>query len=339
MSADLAGGATGQAGTSPPAEPAAESSEEEAANQTPQQTIVGLYGTSNWLAVDVSRLPRIDEYDAVMSGDSRLTPLDIPSDVKTINYYIATSETGEEPTNDPSVLRGLVRQQMSRAVSSFNSEGGSSDDITGAQVLAEEVTAIEFAYFDGTDWLSDWSSTDYGGLPLAVAIAIQVEMKASRVKALAEATQGADVDRVKSASIHRLVVHLPAARKILPQEPAMTESETSESSETQNAGDPQAQGTPTQTPPPATAPTTPSAPGGFGPPPGNAGGGGNGPRPGNGPPPDGQNGGNPRPGPGGGGPGSGRGGGNQGGPGGGRGGGNQGGGRGGGGGFNRGGGS
>lgn len=242
MAAGLTGGTqTGQPTQSGNSAPSAAAqpegaTEEPAANSTPKQTIVGLYGTSNWLAIDVSRLPRIDEYEAVLSAESGMTPLDIPSDVKTINYYIAVDETdGDTPTTEPGVLRGLVRQQLSRAVSSFNSEGGGSDDVTGAQVLAEEVTGVEFAYFDGTDWLSDWSSSEYGGLPLAVAIAIQIEMKASRVQSLTAATQGADVDKVKTASIHRLIVHLPAARKLPPVELTEQSSESSESTE-QTAG-------------------------------------------------------------------------------------------------------
>ena len=172
-----------------------------------------------------------------------MTPLDIPSDVKTINYYIAADETGGETlTTEPGVLRGLIRQQLSRAVSSFNSEGGGSDDVSGAQILAEEVTGIEFAYFDGTDWLSDWSSTEYGGLPLAVAIAIQIEMKASRVKSLTIATQGGEADMAKTASVHRLIVHLPAARKLPPVEMTAESTESSETTENTSPGQAATQG-------------------------------------------------------------------------------------------------
>lgn len=227
MDTPVGTGAAGQNNqTAPPTE---EAGAADAAQQQPQASIVGLYGTQTWLAIDLSRLPRIDEYDALLQPAGSTTPLDIPSDVKTVTYFIADatlSETGEEefgPSaadavagrgNVPAVQRGLIRQQMSKAMSSQNELAQVSDTDTGSQILAEEITGLEFAYYDGLDWYTDWNSQDMGGLPVAVAIAVQVEMKASHTAArAAAANEGADAATARETSLHRLIVQLPAARK------------------------------------------------------------------------------------------------------------------------------
>jgi prepilin-type N-terminal cleavage/methylation domain-containing protein len=206
----------------------------------PPVAIVGVYGGPDWLSIDVSRLPRIDEYQAVTAGGSDLTPIDIPSDVKTVSYYVATDSMADPSVNPESpvgeegalpVLRGLVRQQLSRAITSFNEQGGGkADQISNAQVLAEEVTAIEFAYFDGANWYSDWNSTDMGGIPVAVAMAIEVQMKRSRAGKRVSEFMGEDPDAATTSTIHRMVVHLPAARKIVP---SMTEEVPAEEGATE----------------------------------------------------------------------------------------------------------
>ena len=176
-----------------------------------------------------------------------LTPLDIPSDVKTVSYYIAIDPLAADPSaatpppnpvgelGAPPVLRGLVRQQLSRAVTAWNEQsGGQVDMLTNTEVLAEEVTAIEFAYFDGTDWYSEWNSTNMGGIPVAVALAIQVEMKRSRAGRRVSEFMGEDPDTATTATIHRMVVHLPAARKY---QPPVVEEVPAEEGETQPAAE------------------------------------------------------------------------------------------------------
>ena len=41
-------------------------------------------------------------------------------------------------------------------------------------IFAPEVVIIEFAYFNGTEWLPSWDSAEAGRLPVAVEVAVEV---------------------------------------------------------------------------------------------------------------------------------------------------------------------
>ena len=91
---------------------------------------------------------------------------DMPSDIKTIGYYVqspgpngvqdplaalsqqATTANGASSTPSNG---GLVRRSVDRAITQYAYENGRSDQLlkTG-QIVAPEVMAIEFQYFDGT---------------------------------------------------------------------------------------------------------------------------------------------------------------------------------------------
>ncbi|MCB9874914.1 MAG: prepilin-type N-terminal cleavage/methylation domain-containing protein [Planctomycetaceae bacterium] len=93
----------------------------------------GIYGNQYQLQLDISRLPRFDEYQSMLAANnSTLGITDIPSDVKTVTYYVLNGgvpagATGMTATNqdvltstDPDVVqRGLVRRQLDRAVSQY----------------------------------------------------------------------------------------------------------------------------------------------------------------------------------------------------------------------------
>jgi hypothetical protein len=73
------------------------------------------------------------------------------------------------------------------------------------------VVGISFQYFDGTQWLADWDSDEYGGLPLAVEILLI--MSDSDPDAIGSPLQ-ADTTTDGAAPTertYRLVVNLPTA--------------------------------------------------------------------------------------------------------------------------------
>lgn len=150
----------------------------------------GLYGSSTSIEIDVSRLPRPDEYYPQMSDPLSGSLGDMPSDIKTVGYYVqsprsdgvqdpfaalsqqATTANGASstPTNG-----GLVRRSVDRAVTQYAYENGRSDQLlkTG-QIVAPEVMALEFQYFDGTQWLAEWDGSQLG-LPHVVKITIAMQ--------------------------------------------------------------------------------------------------------------------------------------------------------------------
>lgn len=201
-----------QAGVAPPdtSEPAEES------DYAP--TRPGLYGTSSQLQIDISRLPRRDQYNLVTFSDG--TQSDIPSDVKTVTYFVRSEEnqtTGSSNAVDLSNARGLIRRSLDRAVTRYSLDYGAELNLEDYEdVLAEEISEIEFRYWDQVngEWLSEWDSDEMMGLPGAVEVTIAVGQ------------QSADPDNpAEERKIYRSVVYLPLAEIIEP-EPETTDAES-----------------------------------------------------------------------------------------------------------------
>ncbi len=167
----------------------------------------GLYGGSDWLEVDVSRLPRT--LPGVLGGGAS-DPL---SEVKTIAWYLAggSSTSGQNAaTAEGEAVQGLMRRELDRAVTQWASESGQLADLDRqAQLVAAEVVNLQFRYFDGTTWVTEWDSASAGGLPWAVEISITL----SDAGAVPVASGSASLN--SSETTYRLVVALPLAEAAL----------------------------------------------------------------------------------------------------------------------------
>lgn len=224
-----AGSASGNDGGPQVSGDESESSSEDA--ESPAVTRVpGLYGGLDWLEVDVSRLPRADQYEAAAGNPDRL------SDVKRVAYYYAYPGASRAAPSQATTIAGrddasgLVRREVDRAVTQWAAENGNLAGLAqSAEVLAPEVLAIEFQYYDGAEWLTQWDSSERGGLPVAVEIAV----------ALADAPPAGAVDAGRAggiaavgpdAALYRLLVHLPVSR---PSEATDATAATTTGSETE----------------------------------------------------------------------------------------------------------
>ncbi len=152
--------------------------------------VPGIYGNQYQLQLDVSRLPRFDEYQEMLAESNASRGItDIPSDIKTVTYYVlngdvTTSASGMTATHqdvltstDPNVVqRGLVRRQLDRAVSQYALNNGlisGTEDM--GEVIAAEVASLEFQYFDGVEWRYEWDTEVEGALPIAIQIVMLLE--------------------------------------------------------------------------------------------------------------------------------------------------------------------
>ena len=183
------GGATSATGASGgAASGGTASSATEAATTAPLPP--GIYGSNTSIEIDVSRLPRPDEYYPTQGNTSTGTMGDMPSDSKTVAYYVQSPRTdgvqdslGQLSQQAASLDSGttaipnggLVRRSVDRAVTQYAYEIGQSDQLmrTG-ELVASEVLAIEFQYFDGTTWQTQWDSSTQG-LPYVVKITIAMQ--------------------------------------------------------------------------------------------------------------------------------------------------------------------
>lgn len=184
--------------------------------------VPGLYGNQYQLQLDISRLPRVEEYQRVMALEENFALTDIPSDMKTITYYVQSLDTlGLEEADvledDITMASGLVRRRMDRAVTTFAAENGNVDDLMNlGDVIAPEVVEIEFQYWDGLQWLPEWDSELNEGLPVAVEVRLYLRSsRSNQSTSLLSAfsfNEPDDIDSEQGISVYRLVVRLPVGK-------------------------------------------------------------------------------------------------------------------------------
>ena len=192
------------------------------ATSTIPPAVPGLYGNQYQLQVDISRLPRVEEYQRVMSLEENYALTDIPSDVKTITYYVQSLNTldpdgADVLEDDVTMVSGLVRRRMDRAVATFAAENGNVDDLLNlGDVIAPEVVEIEFQYWDGLQWLLEWDSEINEGLPVAVEIRLYLRSTRSNQSTSLLSTftfeNPDEMDPQQGVSVYRLVVRLPVGK-------------------------------------------------------------------------------------------------------------------------------
>lgn len=221
-------GATGQAngGTAPTSGSAADENSSENAPLPP-----GLYGSETSLEIDISRLPRPDEYFPQMADPTTGNMGDMPSDIKTVGYYVQapgptgiqdplatlmqqSAAAGSSVANGQPSNGGLVRRSVDRAVTQFAYESAQSDGLlkTG-QIVAPEVIAIEFSYFDGETWQSQWDGSQQG-LPRVVKVTIALQRESfMNSKPM---TQGAAMSTLTSDVMQEYGIDVYSVNTIIP---------------------------------------------------------------------------------------------------------------------------
>lgn len=217
------------------------------AGEAAPRSVPGLYGNRYELQLDVSRLPRLDEYDLVIRGDTEQGAVDLPSDIKSVAYYVvggsapAPAAGGDgmrgntspaqlgafNPNQEPAKPAGLVRRSLDRAVTQYAIETGDLDRINSAgELLAAEVIAVEFRYSDGVEWFEEWNTDERGSLPLTVQVAVAIDMHSQERAELPGYTTSMLTDEaaeLPQAVVYRLLVHLPLAE--LPSEELLLDDE------------------------------------------------------------------------------------------------------------------
>lgn len=195
----------------------------------------GLMGNQMQMQFDVSRLPRVEQWTKVMSSSPGVMA-DVPSDMKTVTYYIQPPGTTGGVT-DPlqSILPpnsglanvaagGLVRRQLDRAATNFASTSGNiSGLLLSGELIASEVVSIGFEYFDGTVWQISWNSDSAQAMPRAVRITLTMRDPTAMAVDDVAALTGEGV----GTRVFKHVVMLPAAIN-----PPSTESSTDTGTDT-----------------------------------------------------------------------------------------------------------
>ena len=173
----------------------------------------GLYGNATEIMIDISRLPRIDQYNPLVVGSSS-DAISLPTDVKTISYFVSEDSEASvqmQVGQDQGTGGGLFRRQLDRAVASFSSDLAASLATMGnTKLIAKEVIGIQFRYFDGEDWVTEWDSDEEGGFPAAVEITVLIDNE----RAIATDTPYRMEQNPETGKTYRTVVNLPVAEII-----------------------------------------------------------------------------------------------------------------------------
>ncbi len=195
-----------------------------AENSTTTTAIPGIFGNQMQLMVDVSRLPRIDEYQPLLpSVAGQMTT--VPSGFRTVAYYLGTQT---DPVTGAQVT-GLMRRELDRTITDYATKTGNLTNINAqGEMLAVEVVNIEFRYFDGNQYLLQWDTESTTALPLAVEIVLWLKPPVN-----GRAEQAKD----QMTTPYRMVVAIPTG-EIPPDTtaPATTEEEPATQSSTGSSG-------------------------------------------------------------------------------------------------------
>lgn len=199
----------------------------------------GIYGNQYELQIDVARLPRQEEFLAMPTGSGIVPGFpfgQIPSDVKNVTYYVQTDGSVfgaaapnlvtsdlAQATNAATGGSGLVRRQLDRAVAQWAVSNGNALGLEQAgEILAPEVLGVEFRYFDGLEWRTEWDTEAEQKLPVAIEITLSMQpTTGSNPQSAAAMMSGMGVDMYTEAGVnyYRLVVNVPMGVPTTEEEP------------------------------------------------------------------------------------------------------------------------
>jgi hypothetical protein len=188
------------------------------ADATQLPTVFGLYGNLKELRLDVVQSPRADQIQSAIVAESTSTESASLGAVKTITYYLASNAA------NASASGGLMRRDLDRWQAEWLAQQGELAD-AGRDVapLAPEVLDIEFHYYDGTEWVEEWDTSQRSGLPMAVEVVLAI----ARPQAVAGLLGGNISAAASQSRLYRMTVYLPLGE---PTTLSTTDSSTSSTS-------------------------------------------------------------------------------------------------------------
>ena len=188
-----------------------------------QNASVGLIGDAQKLTLHINRPARDTNYEVLTEAAG----LDVrTSDLQSITYFLATAsgsglegavgqralqESGAPLTDSgPQGLARLAGDRM--AIDQADLESDIDSLAAAAQLLAPEVVSMQFRYFDGLSWQTEWDSVVAQRLPNAVEVTIGMKRLVSEEERLAlqfDPAARSELDEIVETRRH--VVALPLA--------------------------------------------------------------------------------------------------------------------------------
>ena len=180
------------------------SSSSSSSSTTPEDSYntsnTGLYGNMTTLLMHVSK-PGHEQMAALLAamGNTQMRT----SDLVTVAYFVSGTASGilQQATSSP----GLARLEGDRlALAMADQESSIAFLASKTEILAPEVDAIKFTYFDGFQWRNDWDSNILGGMPKAIEVLVELRPAPSQ-------SQGGGSS---APNVYRLLIAIPLAKPI-----------------------------------------------------------------------------------------------------------------------------
>lgn len=187
--------------------------EEEEATEEEEPVVVehpGLAGGPNSISLDISRLPRRDQYTISYSAENNV--ISIPSEIRNVNYKVGTvaNNDGGSRGSRGNEETGLLRMEYDRAAKRFADLGGGK--MPSYEMLAAEVKQLTFQYFDGENWSDEWDSNELKTMPVAIEIKIMVDPRSEEYRQMQR--QAGDSDANFALQEYSTVVFVPLAESV-----------------------------------------------------------------------------------------------------------------------------
>ncbi len=169
--------ATTSSATSPSTSTTTATTPEETATTTDStQASLGIVGTADQLQLDISQ-PAREDFVPDESNDQSGTSLPATSDSVRVTWGMMTPTTAlpddsgrRSLTVNPALARQLADRL--RGVVEVEEDASNSVALSDASILAREVVSLQFRYYDGYSWVTEWDSVVKERLPLAIEVTI-----------------------------------------------------------------------------------------------------------------------------------------------------------------------
>lgn len=189
---------------------------------------IGVYGDSQSLVLHTSRPAR--QPLLLSSNSGATTAPSVRSDLLSVSYFLAVAGAGglqgaagdqfRNTSGGGEDVQGVARLEGDRLSMSMADQAADLEQMASqSELLAPEISSLQFQYFDGTDWLELWDSTEYGTVPQAikVTIAFRSDLQQTALESVNEKINGYN-------NTYSMVIALPLA---LPAVLQTTEQDTS----------------------------------------------------------------------------------------------------------------
>jgi prepilin-type N-terminal cleavage/methylation domain-containing protein len=140
------------------------------------QASLGIVGTADQLQLDISQ-PAREDFVPDESNDQSGTSLPATSDSVRVTWGLITPTTAlpddsgrRSLTVNPALARQLADRL--RGVVEVEEDASNTVALSDASILAREVVSLQFRYYDGYAWVTEWDSVIQERLPLAIEVTI-----------------------------------------------------------------------------------------------------------------------------------------------------------------------